>query len=146
MKISLTIILLSICCVCLSQSPYNNDTAVDAVMVKVNWCYVYPTPQTVFNLEADTTLICLPRGMIISTLGYCDNYFKVSIDGKIGYIHSYCVTTPKRIRELQFKIQKPYILKSMSNKVSNENKITEYIDNENESQYLDWLIWSLINE
>ena len=91
-------------------SQYNDMNANDVVMVKSDNCYVYKTPQTIENSVADTTLTKLPKGLPIITNGYKNNYYRVKIDGEIGYIFCLNVTTPKRIKELQLELQKPYYI------------------------------------
>lgn len=103
----LLIVLLTMCQICTAQI-YESDTAKDAIMVISNDCYLYKSPQTIFNEEADTTLIKVPYSAVFVSESFHDNYFKVNYNGETGYIFCVHATVPKRIRNIRKEILKCY--------------------------------------
>lgn len=142
-NIILLLILLTIPVVSFAQ--YNNDTACDAIMIISDNAYLYKTPQTIPNSIADTLLVKLPKGLLLSTLSFKYNYFKVNVNGEIGYIFCLQATTPKRIREIQEKLQFKELIQITNKNVEQTNTQNNKINQEMENQILNYNIWFLLN-
>lgn len=126
-----------------SQSPYNNDTAQDLVMVKSTKCYMYKTPNPVFINDADTSLLKFPIGLPLYTIGFKDNYFKVNINGEIGYVFCMDVTTPKRIKEIQCKIVFPEMRNCAYTVVTTKDKEIKEVYGAIDELFLILQFWNL---
>lgn len=124
---------------------YNNDTANDAVIVTSKTCYVYKTPQVIPNTDAENTLTRLPIGLPIMTNGFKDNYFKIRLDGEDGYIFCLSVTTPKRIKQIQNKIQLPNLVNQVHEKIKIEADDRGKLDEIQNELILQFTIWCLFN-
>jgi hypothetical protein len=130
----------------LSLAQYNDENANDAVMVISENCYVYNTPQTIPNYIADTTLTKLPKGLPIITNGYKNNYYKINLDGKDGYIFCLHVTTPKRMRKIQERIQFKQELNIETNKTKEIIKTEKKNDEIIHQRLLDYQMWTIKTE
>ena len=127
-----------------SYAQYNNDTVKDLVLVKTEHCYMYKSPQTIPNSIAQDSLLRFPVGLPLETCGYRDNYYKIDINGEIGYIFCMNVTTPKRIRDIRCRMLLPGAKCDAYNTLIIEDENRKQINNKIKEAELNYALWFLL--